>query len=128
MSVSSSSYPSQGEPPEAPITEADETTPSAVQRVGASEHLIAFTAAPEYRNPLDAFPVGQKEGFSHIVFRCLLREINGFRHRVVRMALECGLHANMPFRGDVEGRYEQEFRVVRHFLHSLDGFTSHDPH
>ena len=57
-----------------------------------------------------------------------MRKVNGLGHGIVRVSLERRLHANMPFRGDVERSHEQPLQVLRHPGHALEGFSCRDPH
>src|SRR5512144_862896 len=52
-------------------------TTSAVQRIGAGKHLHVLAPAPEDRDTLHPFPVGEEKGLAYLFLRGLGRKVDG---------------------------------------------------
>src|SRR2546425_4065071 len=67
----------------------------------------------------DAFAVqvmGQEVRFLHVLYGCLPRQVDRFRHRGVAPVLERRLHTNVPFWRNIVGRREDPLPLLRDFL------------
>ena len=85
------------------------------------EHLHAFAAVAVDGDALAAFLVGQPVNVKNILFRGLVGQVHGLGHGVVRVALEGGLHAQMPDWGHIHGRDKDAAQIFGQKIHVLHG-------
>ena len=89
------------------------------------QHLQALAAVAVHGDALAAFLVGQPVDVVDVLFGGAVGQVHGLGHGVVGMALEGGLHAQVPDGVDVHGRDEDLAHGGGQGIQGLDGAFFH---
>ena len=100
---------------------------SAILNIRTGQNLSVPAAASINRDPFAAGSVREKKRLADLVQGGLFGEIDRLGDGVVGVLLECGLHPNMIFGGNVMRRYEEPSEVFGDFRIPLDGSLACNP-
>ena len=93
----------------------------------AKGHRLLVSAVPTInRNSFASKLISQFIGLIDISFCNVFGEVYGLADRCVAVLLKDGLHANMPFRADIVGTFEDFTNLEGYFRYFLNAAISGD--